>query len=123
VVNVGQLAPALANDNLPYTTVAYANGRGFRNLGSETNADASYTTEPVAGRVDLTEVDTTSPGFHQEATVPLSSETHSGEDVGIYARGPLAQLVSGTNEQNMIFHIMDYAADLSGKANARLTTR
>jgi len=53
------------------------------------------------------------------ATIPLSSETHSGEDVGIFAAGPAALLVNGTNEQSMIYHVMDFAADLSVKANAK----
>ena len=67
--------------------------------------------------MNLTNVDTTTPGYHQEALVPLGSETHAGEDVGIYARGPGANLLTGTNEQNMIYHVMDYAADISGAAN------
>jgi alkaline phosphatase len=49
--------------------------------------------------------------------VPLSSETHSGEDVGIYAKGPGAFLLNGTNEQNIIYHVMDFASDLSGGVN------
>ena len=118
VVNVGADEPATAADDLPYTTVGYANGLGFRNLGAETDADASYATEADAGRKDLTDVDTTTPGFHQEALVPLSSETHSGEDVGIYAKGPGAFLVNGTNEQSVIFHVMDFAGDFVGQANA-----
>ena len=32
---------------------------------------------------------------------------------GIYARGPQAHLVRGTVEENVIFHIMDYALCLS----------
>ncbi|MAY13773.1 MAG: alkaline phosphatase, partial [Oceanospirillaceae bacterium] len=64
-------------------------------------------------------VDTTTSGYHQEALVPLSSETHSGEDVGIYATGPGAHLVSGTHEQSMIFHIMNHAGGLSDTDNAQ----
>jgi alkaline phosphatase len=120
VVKVGDTEPALAKDEKPFTTLAYANGRGFKDLGAETNADAAYGEAIVAGRVDLTEVDTTSPGFHQEATVPLGSETHSGEDVGVYASGPGAHLVSGTYEQSQIFHVMEYAGDLVAKADKAL---
>ena len=76
----------------------------------------AYDGNTVTGRVDLTSVDTTTPGFHQETLVPRSSETHAGEDVGIYASGPGSHLVSGTNEQSVIFHIMNYAADLVSKA-------
>jgi alkaline phosphatase len=120
VVNVGSDAAALASDGMPYTTLGYTNGRGFQNLGEETDADKSYDQAISTGREDLLFVDTESPGFHQEALVPLSSETHSGEDVGIYASGPGAPLISGTNEQQVIFHIMNYAANLSGKADSKL---
>lgn len=120
VVGVGSDAPALAADGMPYTTVGYSNGRGFRNLGDETDADAGYDLPIDAGREDLLLVDTQSPGFHQEALVPLGSETHSGEDIGIYASGPGSALVTGTNEQNIIFHVMDYAASLVTAADAAL---
>lgn len=105
----------LGADNLPYTTLGYANGRGFMDLGSETNADAGYDVAINAGRADLTAVDTGSAGFHQEATVPLGSETHAGEDVGIYAKGPGSHLLSGVNEQNMIFHVMERMGNLTNK--------
>ncbi len=108
--------PALAADKLPYTTLGYTNGRGFRNYGSNIDADKTYTEQPNAGRKDLTAVDTAMPGFHQEALVPLDSETHGAEDVGIYARGPGASLLTGVVEQNTIFHVMDHAAALSKKA-------
>ncbi|WP_241262870.1 alkaline phosphatase [Parahaliea mediterranea] len=116
VVNVGENAPALAADGLPYTTLAYANGLGFQDLGQETDSDAVYGLEPHSGRADTSSVDTEAPGYHQEALVPLGSETHAGEDVGLYATGPGAHLVSGTNEQSVVFHIMDYAADLIARA-------
>ncbi|QLE08178.1 alkaline phosphatase [Pseudoalteromonas shioyasakiensis] len=120
VVPVGSDEPSLAADNMPYTTVGYTNGGGFRDLGDETDADAGYNFAPVTGRVDLTDVDTTTPGFHQEAVVPLGSETHAAEDVGVYAVGPGAHLVTGTNEQSLIFHVMDYAANLVKQADAKL---
>jgi alkaline phosphatase len=120
VVGVGQTEPSLASDDMPYTTVGYTNGGGFRNLGGETNADAGYNFAPVTGRVDLSNVDTTTPGFHQEALVPLSSETHAGEDVGVYAMGPGAHLVTGTNEQSFLFHVMDFAADFVKAADEKV---
>jgi alkaline phosphatase len=116
VVSVGKTEPSLAKDGMPYTTLGYTNGKGFRNLGTETNADASYNGDAITGRQDLTLVDTNSAGFHQEALVPRGSETHAGEDVGIHAMGPGAHLINGTNEQSVIFHVMDYAADLVKKA-------
>jgi alkaline phosphatase len=121
VVGIGSEEPSIASDGMPYTTLGYTNGRGFKNLGTETDADAGYGEDITAGRFDLTDVDTASSGFHQESLVPTSSETHAGEDVGIYAYGPGAMLVNGTNEQSVIYHIMDFAADLTNKANAAQT--
>lgn len=112
VVHVGETEPARAEDGLPYTTLAYANGRGFRDLGTETNADRGYLHPTLSGRADLSDVDTTRTGFHQEALVPLISETHGGEDVAVYASGPGAYLVSGTLEQNVLFHIMAASSGL-----------
>ena len=84
------LAPSKDANGLPFTTLGYANGPGHRALG----------------RPDLTRVDTAGLDFLQEAAVPLGSETHGGEDVAIYARGPKAHLVRGSMEQNWIFHVM-----------------
>ncbi|GGF53933.1 alkaline phosphatase [Alteromonas lipolytica] len=117
VVNVGSDEPAMAADDMPYTTLGYTNGFGFQDLGDETDADAVYSLSINTGRKDLTDVDTTASGYHQEALVPLGSETHAGEDVGIYAKGPGAWLVNGTNEQSVIFHVMDYAGDMIQQAN------
>ncbi|MCZ4336318.1 alkaline phosphatase [Shewanella colwelliana] len=103
-------------NGMPYTTVGYANGLGFASL--ETGGDERYNYVATAGRVDLNYTDTQSAGFHQEALVPLGSETHAGEDVAIFARGPGASLIQGTVEQNHIFHVMNYAADLVNKATA-----
>lgn len=112
VVNVGDTEPTLAADGMPYTTVGYTNGRGFRNLANETNADATYGDDSVAGRQDLTAVDTTATGFHQEATVPLSSETHAGEDISLHATGPGAHLAQGVIEQSVVFHIINQSLGL-----------
>ena len=112
VVNVGETQPALAADGMPYTTLGYANGLGFRNLGMETDADAAYSQAPNAGRQNLTGVDTTTTGYHQEALVPLGSETHSGENVSLHAKGPGAHLAQGTIEQSTVFHLIDQALGL-----------
>lgn len=44
------------------------------------------------------------------AVAPLGSETHGGDDVGIFARGPWAHLFSGVLEENVIPHLMSYAS-------------
>jgi len=38
--------------------------------------------------------------------VPLEDETHGGDDVGIWARGPGSDAVRGSVEQNAVFHFM-----------------
>ena len=107
--------PQLAADGKPYTTLGYTNGAGFANLGDETDSDARREAPVHNGRVDLSKVDTRAPGFFQESLVPTGSETHGGEDVGIWARGPGASLLSGTHEQNFIFHVMAHAGGLLGE--------
>ncbi|MCQ3830056.1 alkaline phosphatase [Microbulbifer elongatus] len=103
---------ALAADGKPYTTITYANGLGHAHYGDSTDADDRYEDPVSAGRQDISASDTESSGYHQEALVPLGSETHAGEDVGVWARGPGAHLLSGTNEQNLIFHVMAHAGGL-----------
>jgi len=107
VIHSGESAPVLAKDGLPYTTIGYMNGRGFHDL--EGGGDEVYKEEIFLGRKDLTDIDSESPGFHQESLVPLDMETHGGEDVAIYAVGPMAHLFRGVKEQNYIFHVMRYA--------------
>jgi alkaline phosphatase len=79
-------------DGKPYTTLGYANGPG-----------ASPSGEP---RPDLSHVDTTADDFKQSSLVPLESETHGGEDVAIFARGPQAYLFQGTMEENATYFVM-----------------
>jgi alkaline phosphatase len=106
VTEPGKTTPTLAADGLPYTTVSYTNGSGFAML--PVGGDTRYNFAPKAGRfVDLTLSESIkTQGFHQEALVPLTAETHAGEDVAIYAGGPKAHLFQGTMEQNTIYHVM-----------------
>ncbi|WP_298440346.1 alkaline phosphatase [uncultured Ferrimonas sp.] len=115
VVAVGASEPSLAADGLPYTTVGYTNGLGMAALGDETNADAIYSHSNNNGRHDLSNVDTQSAGFHQESLVPLSSETHSGEDVTLHASGPGAHRAHGVIEQNQVFHLIEQALQLTAE--------
>jgi alkaline phosphatase len=110
-------APTLAKDlvGLPYTTLGYANGPGYTGAsnvqpaGPKTFPHSPSSFTNGAMRPDLTSADTSLPNFMPEATVPLNSETHAGEDVAIYATGPGAQLVRGVMEQNWIYHVMHEA--------------
>ncbi|MGB3622065.1 MAG: alkaline phosphatase, partial [Ketobacter sp.] len=121
VVSVGSDEPELAADGMPYSTVGYMNGYGMRDLGNETDADEIYGYDINAGRMDLSSIDTEASGYHQEALIPLGSETHAGEDVAIYGAGPGAHLVSGTNEQSNIFHIMNQVGKLEANADKELS--
>jgi alkaline phosphatase len=80
-----------SSDGRPFTTLGYQNGPG------------AVKTVP---RPDLTDTDTADPDFRQQSLVPLSSETHGGEDVAIFAIGPGANLVHGVMEENWIFQVM-----------------
>jgi len=57
----------------------------------------------------------TDPDFLQHKTFSLGSETHGGEDVALYGSGPGSVLVSGTLEQNSIFHIITHALGWSAR--------
>uniref|UniRef100_H9GI96 Alkaline phosphatase n=1 Tax=Anolis carolinensis TaxID=28377 RepID=H9GI96_ANOCA len=90
------LAPELADDNKTYTSIVYGNGPGYQ------------ITEQGRPNVDAEESEGNE--YHQQATVPLSSETHGGEDVAILAKGPMAHLFHGVQEQTYVAHLMAYAA-------------
>lgn len=84
----------LAKDatGLPYTTLSYANGGGYKKR-----------------RPDLTEVDTTALNYQQLGTVPMYAETHAGEDVAAFAVGVNADQVKGVMEQSALFDVMHRA--------------
>ena len=84
-------------DGLPHLILSYANGPG-----------APYNNS--IGRANHTGVDTTLYNFKQDAIVPMKYESHGGEDVPIYAQGPMAHLFDGVHEQNYIAHAMAYAS-------------
>jgi alkaline phosphatase len=90
---------------MPYETLAYANGPGYA---------AAF---PNGTRADITESDFTFRNRRYPSTVPLSSETHAGEDVAVYASGPYSHLFQGSYEQNAIPMLMSYAAKIGPYAN------
>jgi alkaline phosphatase len=110
VVEVGETAPAKAEDGLPYTTAGYANGRGFH---ADVPGEGVYELPARTGRVpEIATTDTTHPNYHQEALIPLDAETHGGEDVPVFAVGPGSQLVYGVQEQSYLFYVMRSALGL-----------
>jgi alkaline phosphatase len=98
---------------LPYTTLNYANGPGY--VGADVQEDEgpkhfqhelSGAEAAKNGRPNLTRVNTEDPDYLQESISPLNYETHAGDDVGIWARGPGSAAVRGSVEQNTIFHFL-----------------
>ncbi len=87
----GESAFATDKNGMPYTTLGYANGPGYRGPNA---------------RPDLTATDTAHPDFLQEAAIPMESETHAAEDVAIFASGPKAHLFHGIQEQSYIYQVM-----------------
>ncbi|KAM4652757.1 alkaline phosphatase-like [Discoglossus pictus] len=83
-------------DDKPFTSILYGNGPGFKLERGE--------------RANITGIDTEDPDYHAQSAVPLAQETHAGEDVAIFAKGPMAHLLHGVQEQNYIPHAMAYAA-------------
>jgi alkaline phosphatase len=109
----GGREPSLDATGKPYTTLGYLNGPGYTGASSESPEGPKYVPHRgrgyrgvTKGRPDLSAVDTTAPDYLQESAVPLHGETHSGEDVPVYATGPGAQLFRGVREQNYFYHAM-----------------
>lgn len=66
---------------MPYATLTYANGPGYRldngkrhNMNNDNMLDKEY---------------------QFPSALPMASETHGGEDVGVFSRGPWAHLLIG----------------------------
>ncbi|MEM9494407.1 MAG: alkaline phosphatase [Pseudomonadota bacterium] len=106
----GGLRAMKARDGKAYTTLSYANGPGSI---FQPGVDFSN------GRPDPASADLTDINYRQQALIPTGSETHGGQDVGIYAVGPNAYLFSGTVEQNYIFHVIEDALDLRARVQEK----
>jgi alkaline phosphatase len=81
--------PAL--DGFHRTTLGYGDGPG-----------------PARGAIDENEI--RKPEYEQQRLVHTADESHGGDDVPVYARGPMAHLFSGVHEQNYVAHAMAYAS-------------
>ncbi|XP_050431792.1 membrane-bound alkaline phosphatase-like [Adelges cooleyi] len=99
--NILGTSGSLAKDNMPYTTLSYANGPQSNN-------------EPTdCRRMNMTNVDFDNVDLRYPKLVPLKDETHGGDDVMVFARGPWAHLFTGNYEQNTIPLAMAMAAGIS----------
>ena len=97
-------------DSLPATTLAYINGKGYRDPVWDVK-------EGKCVRHDFTGAESGDLEFLQPSLYPRSSATHAGEDVLIFAKGPFAHLFTGVHEQSYIPHAMAYAACISPFGN------
>ncbi|KAK4310261.1 hypothetical protein Pmani_018154 [Petrolisthes manimaculis] len=91
---------ALGDDDLPYTTLMYANGPGYNYQVVGDHVARPNISDDVSKSWDYTQL----------AAVPRNSETHGGDDVAIYAVGPMAHLFHTLHEQNYIAHAMANSA-------------
>ena len=103
----GHVSETGDRNGVPYTVLGYQNGPGYR---GQPRVDPRV--DPFKGLNGVTPDGPAHPAYFQEAAVPLGSETHSGEDVAIYAVGPGAELVHGTVKNTHIFHVMKAALGL-----------
>jgi len=93
-------------DDLPYTTISFANGPGFRN---HTNG-----LRPNVSLDNINKID-----YRQYTGVPTKYETHGGDDVFIFSKGPYSHYLTGVNFQNYIPHVMAYAACIAPEGSAQ----
>ncbi|KAL6957376.1 alkaline phosphatase, partial [Sarracenia purpurea var. burkii] len=81
-------------DNMPYSTLLYGNGPGFS-----------------VPRMIPTNLSVEEKNAVHGAAVPRKWATHGGEDVPVYAAGPLASMLfTGTVDQSYIPHAIAYIA-------------
>jgi alkaline phosphatase len=103
----GHVLESTDRNGVPYTVLGYLNGPGYRGAARVDPRD-----DATPGRLGQVPAGPWHQAYFQEAAVPLGSETHSGEDVAIYAVGPGADLVRGTVKNTHIFHVMKDALGL-----------
>ncbi|OXA56862.1 Membrane-bound alkaline phosphatase [Folsomia candida] len=84
--------------SLPYTTISYANGPGYRQAGKN------------GKRKNIRGDNMEAINYRQITTVPMVFETHGGDDVLIFSSGPFAHLLTGVLDQSYIPHAIGYAA-------------
>jgi alkaline phosphatase len=95
------VGPSTDEDGVPYTALVYGNGPGYRGVPR-----VDPRTDPFLGRGGVLPAGPWDPSYFQEATVPLGSETHAGEEVAIYAVGPGAERVRGTVKNTFVYDVM-----------------
>ena len=91
--------------------VLFRKGDALQQLSTVDVVALDKTGTVTEGRPELTQEMAQDLDYAQQTLIPKSSESHSGVDVALYAKGPWAHLFDGTIEQNYIFHVMNYAVN------------
>lgn len=90
-----------ASDKELYAILNYANGPGYKPV---TTDGSRYVPSPD----EMNEIE-----FQWPATIPKDKETHGADDVAIFAKGPWAHLFTGVMEENIIPHLISFAAGIN----------
>ncbi|XP_013183850.2 membrane-bound alkaline phosphatase [Amyelois transitella] len=92
------ISDEIDSDRMRFMTLSYTNGPGARKqvdgIRDDIREDSDF------GQLR----------WRSHADVPLVDETHGGDDVAVFARGPHYRLFTGLYEQSQIPHLMAYAA-------------
>lgn len=87
------------DDYLPYMKLSFANGPAYKPKNSTKRKDPTLHADKMN---DFS--------YESPAAVPKKDETHGGDDVVIFAKGPHSHMFTGSMEQHTIPHFMAYAA-------------
>ncbi|KAF5295155.1 hypothetical protein FQR65_LT10543 [Abscondita terminalis] len=91
-------------DGNPYTALLYG-------TGGENNYQFQIVDDKVKRR-NPTMDDTKSYNYSQQAAVLVDEVKHSGTDVVVYAKGPMAHLFHSVHEQTYVAYVIGYAAKI-----------
>lgn len=103
--STGDVTESTDSNGVPYTVLGYLNGPGYRGV----NARVDPRTDTFKGLGGATVTGPNDPNYLQEAAIPLGSETHSAEEVAIYAIGRGSRMFHGTVKNTRIFEVMKTA--------------
>jgi len=108
----GVVGNSKGDDDTDFMILNYGNGEGFDyhdHLYAEYNETTKNCTV-VRKDPQLDPDYKQGYGFKYPSPTPLGSESHGGDDVGIYAIGPYSHLFKSVHEQSYIAFVMSYSA-------------
>ncbi|KAJ8981895.1 hypothetical protein NQ317_007287 [Molorchus minor] len=91
-------------DLMPFTSLLYGTG-GPNNYQFEA-------TNGTVKRQDPSVNDTTDFAYSQQAVVMTDEVTHSGTDVLVFSKGPMAHLLNSVHEQTYVAYVISYASKI-----------